>query len=133
MTKDVNAEIAALETEEEKEVKKELNQVKAALEGLRAVTGDARDKAFAEAGLYADRWTWEELKAELGRLRDDLTELRKEKNLLLEKRLAARAPKVTKRSSARPFRPSRCGERRELTLSPIIESDLPSHPESEPE
>jgi len=110
MTKDVNAEIAALETEEEKEVKKELNQVKAALEGLRAVTGDARDKAFAEAGLYADRWTWEELKAELGRLRDYLTELRKKENLLLEARLEER----TSRDSMLGRRPPVDDEANEL-------------------
>eukprot|EP00635_Sarcinochrysidales_sp_CCMP3193_P009827 CAMPEP_0118920564 /NCGR_PEP_ID=MMETSP1166-20130328/19132_1 /TAXON_ID=1104430 /ORGANISM="Chrysoreinhardia sp, Strain CCMP3193" /LENGTH=387 /DNA_ID=CAMNT_0006861103 /DNA_START=30 /DNA_END=1194 /DNA_ORIENTATION=- len=85
MTKDVNAEIAALETEEEKEVKKKIKQVEAALEGLRAETDEARDEAFGKAGIYADRWTWEQLKAELGRLRDYLTEKQKEKNLLLEK------------------------------------------------
>eukprot|EP00635_Sarcinochrysidales_sp_CCMP3193_P004027 CAMPEP_0118895736 /NCGR_PEP_ID=MMETSP1166-20130328/3951_1 /TAXON_ID=1104430 /ORGANISM="Chrysoreinhardia sp, Strain CCMP3193" /LENGTH=94 /DNA_ID=CAMNT_0006834783 /DNA_START=56 /DNA_END=337 /DNA_ORIENTATION=- len=53
----------------------EIEQMKAAL-GVGTFTGP---------NPYADGWTREELKAELGRLRDDLTELRREKNLLLEK------------------------------------------------
>eukprot|EP00635_Sarcinochrysidales_sp_CCMP3193_P003782 CAMPEP_0118896986 /NCGR_PEP_ID=MMETSP1166-20130328/4583_1 /TAXON_ID=1104430 /ORGANISM="Chrysoreinhardia sp, Strain CCMP3193" /LENGTH=91 /DNA_ID=CAMNT_0006836047 /DNA_START=118 /DNA_END=390 /DNA_ORIENTATION=+ len=91
MTKDVNAEIAALETEEEKEVKKKIKQVEAALEGLRAETDEARAEAFEKAGIYADGWTREELKARLSELTTGLTELRREKNLLLEARRAERA------------------------------------------
>jgi len=110
----VNAEIAALETEEEKEVKKELNQVKAALR---------LDSSWSGPNPYdAEDWTRQDLRAELGRLRDYLTEQRREKNLLLEKkRRAARAPKASRQRSGHPFGPSRRGEWRELPLSPIVE------------
>eukprot|EP00635_Sarcinochrysidales_sp_CCMP3193_P007722 CAMPEP_0118892354 /NCGR_PEP_ID=MMETSP1166-20130328/1987_1 /TAXON_ID=1104430 /ORGANISM="Chrysoreinhardia sp, Strain CCMP3193" /LENGTH=409 /DNA_ID=CAMNT_0006831069 /DNA_START=52 /DNA_END=1281 /DNA_ORIENTATION=- len=74
MTKDVNAEIAALQTEIEA-VEKKIKQVEAAL---------CLDSSWSGPNPYAGRGE-DFLEKELGRLRDDLTELRREKNLLLEK------------------------------------------------
>jgi len=73
MTTDVSAEIAALKKKiEDAEV--EIEQVEAAL-GLDS-TWSGSTNPYADA----EKWTLEDLKAELGRLRDNLTA---EKNLLL--------------------------------------------------
>ena len=93
MTTDVNAEIAELK-EEEEEVKAELKQVKAALEGYasRYFSHD-RSEAFQRAGLYGGfMWSVGGLQNRLSVLENHLTELRKKENLLLEARRVERAP-----------------------------------------
>mmetsp|Transcript_10210 Transcript_10210/g.30845 ORF Transcript_10210/g.30845 Transcript_10210/m.30845 type:complete len:123 (+) Transcript_10210:246-614(+) len=122
MTTDVKAKIEGLE-EEQKELKVEIKQVKAALAGREADAGDYVEYAklaFVERKIYLEK-RLSELTAALTAKENGLTELRKKENLVLEKRRAARAPKASRQRSCHPFGPSRRGEWRELPLSPIVE------------
>jgi len=147
MTTDVNAEIAELKRKIEQvegeieQVKGEIEQVKAAQKWLHveSLTDEQSAAEHARAGDYANPKICPvdllptklvALENQLAAKENLLVELWKKENLLLEKRRAARAPNGSKRRSTRPFRPSQLHQ---LALSPIIESDLRSHPESEPE
>ena len=84
---DVNAKIDELEMEE-KELKEEIQQVKAALKGYALpYFSQPRSESFQRAGLYAGNWWWwwsgGGLQARLSELTADLTALR---NLVLEAR-----------------------------------------------